>query len=333
MRNNSLDALRVVAFCCVVSLHTVTPDGPFSITLNVLARFAVPFFFAIAGFFSLGVSIETILRRIRHVAFLCILGILIYAFAALLTWTPSWSDLAMLGGGWGQLIKNFILWNDFPAAYPLWFLFAMLYVYACYAVVVRWRLPIAAFVGGGVALFGARALLVECAAVIAPLGMQVRSWLLSGLPYFCLGLVLRRCEARLKRAPWLHIAVLGIAGCVLSMLECAFFGLQEGYVGTVGIVVACFACCVAHPLSSIGSNAVVQALRGGDVCLVAYLIHYAVLSALDQLSLVSGFSFLGTAEALRLVVTAVVSMALGVAISHRSGSWPYRRPAPPRRKP
>lgn len=330
-RNHALDLVRVVAFCGVVSLHTVTPDGPFSTALNVLSRFAVPFFFAVAGFFSLGAPYAKIMRRLRHVGALCLAGTVLYLVTALVGLTPSWPDLAQLGGGWRVLIKNFVLWNDFPAAYPLWFLFALLYVYAVYALMLRFRASIAYLVGGGVALLAARVLLVEVGGVFAPLSMPIRSWLLAGIPYFSLGLLLRRHAGALRRWPLARQAALLGAGCIMSALECAVFGLQEGYAGTVAIVIGCFAICLAHPLASWRSTPLVRLLHGGDVCLIAYLVHYAVLSVLDRLGQLPGLGALGTVDALRLILVIAVSLTLGALVSRRRlPRGTHRVPAPQR---
>ena len=329
-RNHALDLMRVVAFCGVVSLHTVTPDGPLSVAMNVLARFAVPFFFAIAGFFSLGATAATIARRLRHAAALCASGVAIYAVTALIGLTPTWSDLAQLGGGWRALAKNFVLWNDYPAAYPLWFLFALLYVYACYGAIARFSIRVEYLVGGGVALFVARVLLAECSGAIAPLGMQVRSWLLSGVPHFCLGLLLRRHEETLRKLAPGRIALLAFAGCVCCAVECARFGLQEGYVGTVAIVVACFAACLAYPLTSLGSTPLVRLLRGGDVCLIAYLVHYVVISMLDKLSQIPVLGVLGTLDPLRFMLVIVCSLAMGAAATRLMSLNAARRRMPQR---
>ena len=50
MRNKNLDAVKAVAACFVVFIHVGFP-GETGQIIKVIARFAVPFFFMISGYF------------------------------------------------------------------------------------------------------------------------------------------------------------------------------------------------------------------------------------------------------------------------------------------
>lgn len=312
-RNNAFDYVRVLAFCGVVALHVVTPDAPFSVGMNVLARFAVPFFFSLAGFFSLGIPAKKLLRRIVSTARLCLIGIVLYTITAKLGITPG-IDEFLAADGIGRLITNFIIWNSYPTAYPLWFLFALLYVY-CFALastVVKASPRDVICLGLGI--FIARLFLSELTQAVDPLGDEMRSWLFFGIPFYCLGLLFRLRIETLRGAGTKHGFLLVFLGCLLSFIECGIFGLQEVYVGTILMIVGCYIVCIKHPMVSFRTSPVTRALSGGKSCLIAYLLHYAFITGFTKIMDSFGLEAEGLISELCLMTAVIVfSLAAGIA--------------------
>lgn len=316
-RNNAFDYVRVVAFCGVVALHAVTPDGPLSTGMNVLARFSVPFFFSLAGFFSLGASEKKLIGRIASTGKLCTIAVALYAVTSLLSITPSIGEFIEMDG-LGSTVRNFVLWNAYPSAYPLWFLFALLYVYCFAYISVKVKAKPRDMICLGMGLIAARFTLTEFSKSIDPLGCEMRSWLFFGIPFYCIGLFLRSRVSLLRSKRLSDGFIIALAGMVLSFLECYVFGLQEVYLGTIALVVGCYIVCIKHPMTSFSSSRWTRMLNGGEACLVAYLVHYALICSFTGLLVNLGLTTEGFVFELGLMCTvALLSLAIGVVVTGR----------------
>lgn len=68
-RNESFDLVRILAFTAIVFLHmgaTVSvQETPLAATINAVARFAVPFVFAITGFFLVRADVRKLVKGFR----------------------------------------------------------------------------------------------------------------------------------------------------------------------------------------------------------------------------------------------------------------------------
>lgn len=313
-RNNAFDYVRVFAFCGVVALHVVTPDGVFSTALNVLARFAVPFFFSLAGFFSHNISSRKLISRIVGTLKLCTIGVVLYGLTTLLSVTPSIDEFIDIDGI-SKIVGSFIVWNSYPTAYPLWFLFALLYVYCFALAAMKMKASPRDMLCLGVGLFVARFSLSELTQSIDPLGCEMRSWLFFGIPFFALGLFLRSHSMVLRKIKISQGLCLILIGCLLSFLECSVFGLQEVYLGTISIVVGCYIVCIKHPMTSLHSSRLTLALGGGKACLIAYLLHYAIIAGFTKALDSMGLSVEGLMpELILMLAVIIVSLGMGVAI-------------------
>ena len=317
-RNNTLDLLRIVAFCGVVALHTVSPDGPLSAGLNIASRFGVPFFFAVAGFFSLRAGRAKLRRRLAHVARIALAAVALYAVTAMVGLTPSFeaccggADYPMLG----SVLWNFFVWNAYPPAYPLWFLFALLYVYFVWMLLCERPGGMRLFCVCGACLLAARVAVGEIGGFIAPLSDPMRSWLLTGIPSFALGLLLRQHQDKLASWSTGFDALMVTAGAVCAVMEAATFGLQELYVGTVIVVTGVFAAALRHPCAA-DARGWFAALRCGETSMIAYVVHYAVIMLLMR--------WQASTEMIRFLATCSASLLVGFVIAANAGALRRRR--------
>lgn len=316
-RNNAFDYLRVIAFCGVVVLHVVTPNGPFSIALNVLARFSVPFFFSLAGYFSWGIEAAKIRARIISTGKLCLAGVVLYGVTSAIGLTPSINDFLVIDGV-PATVRNFLVWNYYPTAYPLWYLFALLYVYIFAYGVVRFHIAPKHLIAYGAGLLVARFALSELTPTVEPLGFEMRSWLFFGIPFFCLGMYLRCNVSKLRHVAFVYGFALIALGIILSFLECVLFGLQEVYLGSVILVVGCYVMCVRHPLTSLNFAKVTVLLSGGKACLIAYMVHYALIAIASKAFAVYSVPESLFRELVTMMVIIVLSLGIGVVFSRTS---------------
>ena len=76
-RNNTLELLKVFAAYMVVFIHVIF-SGYVGTAIETLARFAVPFFFVISGFYSYGISTQKIKKRIKKILILIVFAVFSY---------------------------------------------------------------------------------------------------------------------------------------------------------------------------------------------------------------------------------------------------------------
>ena len=244
---------------------------------------------------------------------------LYFALAAFGLWDWSGVGLPISAFFERDWVGPFLLWNDFPFAYHLWFLFAALYVYA---ILIAWRacrVPIGMFLVLGVALLVVRLFLTEFTGALDSLGMQPRSFLLFALPSFAMGMALARAKDRLRATPVAASLIAIVGGSVLSVYEARLFGLQELYIGSIVTVAGLFALCLRcpHPFSSVPGLRRIGALArfGGMPMGIAYVVHLAILQAMLRASEVDPL----TADPMVVIAVwlgcAAVSLAVGYACS------------------
>ena len=230
-RNNWLDLIKLMASFMVVFIH-VDFTGTFGRVVNAIARFAVPLFFAVSGFFSLNVSSKTIKRRLLKLIILYFVATIIYhvynVFGVRFTeyFTSTFTILDFLG---------FIFLNLPFSSVHLWFLLALIYVYLIWLLVIKFSikektlfiisivcLAIHLFLGEFLTLFN----------VDIPTSV-VRNFVLMGFPFFTLGYLANKHKEKLKRTNNLLLIALLIFGCVEPALSAVFFGLNEVYIGSI----------------------------------------------------------------------------------------------------
>ena len=83
-RNRSIDALRAIACAFVLFVHCPFP-GVFGVLVSALARFAVPFFLMVSGYYCWrntdGAMLAAAKKQLRSTAKLTLIGTAFYAIA------------------------------------------------------------------------------------------------------------------------------------------------------------------------------------------------------------------------------------------------------------
>lgn len=285
-RNESLDLIRIFAFICVVFLHlgaTVSfQSTPLASIMNVFARFGVPFFFAVTGYFIVNADVFKMGRSIRKEIRFTLFAVLFYVVLSLCgLWNWSGTNLSLIDFLKSNWVESFLAWNSFPFAYHLWFLFAALYTYA---VLIVWKASgctIKFFLVLGAVLLVLRLVLTEFTGNLNPLGAEPRSALFFALPAFALGMAFRLMQGVIKRIPIAVSVALFLIGFFVALIEGLLFGLQELYIGSIIMVFGVFALCERrpHPFSSDSIKRVIGFLTrfGGLPTGIAYVVHLAIL--------------------------------------------------------
>jgi surface polysaccharide O-acyltransferase-like enzyme len=268
--NKFLYAARFIACLAVIAIHTRFP-GKFGQVVDALARFAVPYFFAVSGRFLLNSSDDTteyirsrtkraLIRLLKitgfiylvHLVFSFIVNVLVNKMQPL-EWLSFKYNL-------GELV-NFIMYNSgrfiYDGSYTfdhIWFLFALIYVYVLiyiFAGVLRkWYKGLIAIL----LFFLYLGMLLQTYYPIRPFGINIctwfvmRNWLFMGIPFVLIGILFAdyiRDKVDVldseKKKSWQKStkvkAIAGlVAGIVLTAVEIEIYGNKEVHFGSLLIV-------------------------------------------------------------------------------------------------
>jgi len=131
-RNKSIDSLRFIAAICIVFLHYSSFNGLFGVFIKEISRFAVPFFFAVSGFFLtkkliVNNSPKVYFYFIKKLVILSFLWNCIYVFCyAFIRFSNTWSFVFL---DLGYIKSSFVGVLRGDASFHLWF-FTSLYLTA-----------------------------------------------------------------------------------------------------------------------------------------------------------------------------------------------------------
>lgn len=280
MRNPAIEICRLVASIFVVFIHYGFP-GEFGEVMNCLARFAVPFFFAVSGYFAYQKDEVVIKKRTIGILKLNLHATLLY-----LLW-GSYEERYVFGRGraaWlqrvfseGNLTKWFINGVN-PLAGHLWYLAAILECYIMLYLYVRWKGKKYDYYSLYVVSILLYAVHVMMGSVAAAVDFDVpykiyRNALFTGIPMFSLGIFLREYgdkileTYRLSRKKLVMLIVLGAA---FSVLQWRGTGKVEMPVGSVIEVVALMLLIVSLP-ANWGTGKVIAGVTSGLGVLSTYI--------------------------------------------------------------
>ena len=283
-KNNTLELLKLFSSYMVIFIH-ISFYGGLDVVVDTLARFAVPFFFLISGFYSYKITSEKIKKGIRNVFTLLILATVCYTIYNIL-------PLLLKGNINGAvfyfnkyidinfLIKLFIF-NVSGSSGHLWYLFALIYVYAIfYFVTVRRLNEKVIFITSFLLLF----LQILSGEFLSVLGIVtpipiVRNFALIGIPFFGLGLLAKKHENKLCSIPNYVIVISVIIGSFVSILSRYLFGKNELYIGSLFVVFALV--CVFIKYSTVQYSSFFKELEGCSTYI--YIFHMMIADIINKM--------------------------------------------------
>ncbi len=254
MKNDCLNVWKGIGAFFVVFIHCSFPS-PIGGMMNGLARFAVPLFFMVSGYFAFGQKPIVIRRRLKKTVRVFVEANLIY-----LLWTlfmMYWrGELTMTAAA--ELLSpvslwNFILWNQSPFMYHLWFLGALLYCYLFYSLLAHFGKEERVYVLIPLCL-GANLILGEGFGILG-INLPVfyaRNFWVTGLPFFLWGHWFAGKRGKISAKTWIWLSA-AAAGACLSMGEMMISGGAELYLGTILVTGSLFAFALQNPSVGRGS--------------------------------------------------------------------------------
>ena len=237
-KNDCLNVWKGIAAFAVVLIHCTLPGVPGEI-IKGIARFAVPLFFLISGYFAYGREDAVLRRREIHILRLYVGAVAVYYLWAAIRYFLSQRTFAQMGAelfpDGGRTVSDLLFFNRTAMAPHLWFMGALVYCYLFYRLLARKRLEERGYLLISV-LLAANLLLGEGRGLtgIAVPVRWIRSFWLTGFPFFLWGSWFACWEKQgglqLHRGAGMALVA---GGMLLSSVECLWSGYDELYVGSI----------------------------------------------------------------------------------------------------
>ena len=279
-KNNTLELLKLFASYMVVFIHILF-HGKMGVTIDALARFAVPFFFLVSGYCSYQITTEKIKKRIKNILTLFMLSaICCMSFEIIILLKYDTDGLIALFNKFTTLSTylNLLVFNVPVNSGHLWYLLAVLYVYVIFYFTTKFHikenvifivslflLVLQFLLGEGLSIFG----------IVLPTPF-VRNFALMGIPFFALGLFVKKYEYKFRSIPNYMIFAFIIIGAFESVLSRFFFGENELHIGSLFILAALV--CVFIKYADTKYPAFLTALEGCSTYI--YIFHIMISTAL-----------------------------------------------------
>ncbi len=267
-QNRFLYTVKLIACLAVITIHAKFPD-PLGDYVAALARFAVPFFFAVSGRYLLsGADTSGEIRSrashsLKKTLKITVIVYLIYQLYSLIYHLIIGADLAeLLAERFGLAsIKRFVLFNTSMVIYDgsyvfdhMWYLFAFIYVLIFILVMT----PVLRKIYKPLTVLLLLSLhILTCLqdySLVRVWGLSLttwyvlRSWLFTGIPYVLLGVLWGDIIDRIKKEKnseesektFNRLKIIGICslslGIVSTCIETSFFGDKDIYFGSFFMV-------------------------------------------------------------------------------------------------
>lgn len=282
-RNQSLELWKLIAAFFVVCIHCDFP-GRMIIMLNAIARFAVPFFFAVSGFFSWHAKEARLRKRIISIAKLLVFSTVLYILFDIYCCRYVHGTDVMQNFREKLPLRSlfsFLLLNVHPIAGHLWYLNTVLCCYLAFYFFTKWAegapdyrplyyINIPLFV---IFLF----LDSFCSSAhITVNSLLFRNALFFGFPMFTLGIFLREYSSKIFRLFPLTACKLWIAmaaGVFLALLQRYGTEKLELPIGMFIVMVAVLLLCIRTP--QLTQNPLLSFLisKCGNLSTIIYVVH------------------------------------------------------------
>lgn len=338
-RNAAVSLLKLFAACCVVLIHVRFP-GTLGQWMDCLARFAVPFFFGISGYYAYRVDARRLVRRMKK---LLVLGLVTYCvyliwecyYRHAIAHTDVREYIAQLFGIKG--IAGFVFMEKITLCGHLWYLSAMMVVYVLLALYSNfWSktedinyTPFYCVAACACLLYFAFGFKMAGAGLKTD-KLMYRNGLFFGLPAFALGLFLNQhgktIVERYRLNAGKSVAMI-LFGFALSLLQWFGIGRTSMPCGMLLTVTGIILLVMSGRQASTHSVAVQRLLRCAETSsTVVYLFHLLIHRMISKGG--KGIPFLKALTAHKsLYPLAIVaaSLALGVLVSLVKGMLAGKR--------
>lgn len=285
MKNKSLYTLQAIACISVIFIHCRFP-GNLGLAIDYFARFAVPLFFMVSGYFSYSANKEKIKKKIFKQLSLFSVSISLYFVYMNLLYYITINNYSILDNLQKifsiQNILEFSLFNYTSAIIShLWFILALIccFIFRYFTMnkdgEKKYKfIPFIIFLTYIVQIY----FLVVLAQ--GNLKILVRNWFAMGIPFFILGYNLNHYKEKIYKLSNIKLIVTAILGIVLIFIEKFILNritdgvLLEFYLGNILFVISMFILAINNP-NLLNYNFITTI--GEKYSLNIYILHYGVI--------------------------------------------------------
>lgn len=294
---NLLNAIKIIAAFFVVCIHVHFP-GDFGRGVIAVARFAVPFFFMVSGFFSYYENKDVLnvkyKRKVKHLLILFGGSLLMYFVYNVLGSIMNGTLGGYLKGIFSlQSFVELFVFNHVRIMEALWFLPALIYATLVFflfektGITKKMYFLIPVLFLAGVVLREIPEF-AENTPEIMSKAYLCRNFLFVGLPFFMLGHFIKSNEEKLKavfsNAALIIIIILGTAEAVAVDL---LHTQKSVYIGTFFAVFALFVLAVKNEGKI---NVQKLASLGADHSLYVYIFHILIRDVIRKVGEIIAFA-------------------------------------------
>lgn len=240
-RNMTLEIVKLFAAYMVVFIH-ITFAGDLGVVMDALARFAVPLFFLVSGYFSYNISPEKIIKRIKYIFSLLIFTSILYTLfnIAVRIYYGSFADVVIYFAEYfkPQNLCNLFIFNVPISSGHIWYLLAVIYIYIIYYFIVKYEVKEKVLLIISIVLLITHLILGEglsAFGIVLPINF-LRNFALMGFPFFTIGLWSRRNHEKIKNIKIPIIIISALVGIILTIFSRYLFGANELHIGSIFIL-------------------------------------------------------------------------------------------------
>lgn len=314
--NYCLDFIKGIACILVVFMHCEFP-GILGTAVQAVSRFCVPLFFMVSGYFCYFVSTESpdisskMIKKIKHVGKITLFACLAYIAFDIVQYFIF--DRSVFTFSKGSLLNLIIFNQPFIVAGQYWFLFALLYDYILFALILKFRIIKYVYI----IAFGMIAVYIALAQGAHLLGIHIpncyyRNFLIEGLCFFVMGNWIHLQQCKLKFTPGgggEGVLTIAVVCSVLCLLERYVMGRDFGVnIMTFPQVFCLFLYAVNNPDKHAG---IIQTI-GKRYSMFVYIIHPIVWHSMEYVYDSCALS----QNTLALYIMPLIVVSLTLLVSH-----------------
>ncbi|MBR6483684.1 MAG: acyltransferase [Clostridiales bacterium] len=277
-RNHSIDVMRILMAFLVVTIHWPF-EGRAGQVFITYGKTAVPFFFAVCGYFLFREDTDEMMKRLKkqakRIGILYIAAKAFYgAYLAIYLRISEGSFKGMKEFFTPEAVKELLLYNFSPFSEHLWFLGSLLYALLIMMLLNKLKILKPALFAGPVLI--ASYVILSHLEIGSP--VQLRNAILVGMGYTMTGMLVSRYKEKildikyLKPVLWISCAVLAYTAIV--ELNTYKQGTGVPFISCEFLTFVMLLLCLKYP--DIGKDTFAEKL-GRDCSLPIYIMHIFVM--------------------------------------------------------
>ena len=299
-RNTTLNLFEFIAACLIIFIHIHFPD-PFGTLINGLARFGVPLFFTVSGFYLIKPDMDKdalrkkLKSRIFRVSKLLIFSFIIYFILGMIT-----SVFGSTSQGIVEYLKSTFSWKSIlllivcnnPLVQTVnWFMIALIYSYLIIYIFASLFLhkDWIKYLLSGLLLFWIAFRMIVCQFNLSLFGIDLSNrvlygnWFANGLLFINFGMILNKYKDKLANISYKVLIPLLIICLIVQPLELYIFDYKLHYVisyfiGNILCVFTIIALSIKNPNILSNSKFINQK---GNYTMFIYIFHPAIITIVN----------------------------------------------------